>query len=236
MPTDPNETVKSVADATKSLSDTAHAGIDLTDKAFVWLARMLGEEAAGLLKDRIFFWRAQNALVLQEKLDRILEKRHLVNPKAIPLRLAIPFLESATLEDDEILQEQWARLLANAMDPSCTAGMERYHGNILANLSPVDCLLINLIRDNLLDGQVKEVTPELLAEQTTKDEQQILIALGNLCRHGLVERRPRLRTAIASFKAWTFQYGAFYLTELGTAFLLACSDGTEHSPHEKRDK
>ena len=223
MANDPNDTTRSLAEATKSVSDTVRLGITVTDKAIAWLARMLREDAAGLLKDQVFYWRAKNALDLQDKLDRILEIRHLENPKAIPLRLAIPFLKSATLEDDSTLQDRWAGLLANAMDPTCKIKMERYFGSILEDLSPSDCLVLDLFGLYSIQAQNMETTPQALATKLAKDEEEICIALGNLFRQGLVERRPREGMPIGSLKTWSFVHGAFYLTELGKSFLLACS-------------
>ncbi len=97
MTEDPNRTIQSVADAGKSIGDATQSAIKLADKALTFLARILGEDAAGLLKDKLYYWRAKNALALQDKLNNELARRKLEHPEAIPLRLAIPFLEAATL-------------------------------------------------------------------------------------------------------------------------------------------
>jgi len=224
---DIDNTVKSIAEATKSLSDTTRHGIDMTEKACAWLAKMMGEDAVGLLKDRVFYWRARNAIELQRRLDELLERRRIENPRAIPLRLAIPFLESATLEDDVTLQERWTRLLANAMDPNCEIYIERCFGTILEDLSPLACVVLEKIETIARDNDKVEITPQILAHDVGRDEKTTCVALGSLTRHGLVERRPKVGEGIGSISSWVFRNSAFYVTDLGWVFLRACSESAD---------
>lgn len=217
MAGDMNDTVKSVAEATKSVSDTTRRGIDVTDKACTWLARMMGEEAVGLLKDRIFYWRAVNALKLQEKLDNLLHQRQIENPKAIPLRLAIPFFEAATLEDDETLQERWARLLANAMDPAYRGAVERCFGKILEELSPFDCKVLECLAYVMTSDSDAHVNSLYLAELLMFSEKEVSISLGNLRRLEL------LHNGFLSSDTKRIRHA---LTDFGEAFLMACADQT----------
>jgi hypothetical protein len=232
MMNDPNDTVKSIADATKSVSDTTREGMQLVERAGAFFAKVLGEDAAGILKDGLFYFRAKNALALQEKLDRILAERRVANPKAIPLRLAIPFLEAATLEDDETLQERWARLLANAMDPDFEGNIERCFGSVLKELSPIDCLVLETLEAawrTELDGAL--VYSTLIATRLRVPGDIVSVALGNL-------RRMELISAAGSSGVPTHPHllGATTFdapTEFGIAFLSACSHGAAKGTAEE---
>lgn len=78
------------------------------------LRRMLGPAAdrlGDLLSEKIY--RRENLIKIFEKTDRNLrEAGQPVN--AVPLRLLIPIIETCSVEDNEILQEMWAGLLATA--------------------------------------------------------------------------------------------------------------------------
>lgn len=208
------ETVKSVAEATKSVADTSGKAIDLAEKFFV---RVLGEDAAGILKDVIFFWRANNAIRLQSKLDRILAQRHISNPRAIPLRLAIPFLQAATLEDDETLQERWARLISNAMDPIYSHSIERCFGRVLEELSPVDCRVLEVLPVLTARSPKHIAYAAQIAEHLEISAKDASVSLGNL---------RRLELAHNLFLSGGIEI-PHALTDFGESFLAACSSEPE---------
>lgn len=220
---DPIETTKSLADAAKSLSDTTGKMMATAEKAGAWLTRMVGEEAAGLLKDGLFYWRAINALKLQDKLNAILARRQIDCPNPIPLRLAIPFLEEATMEDNETLQERWAQLLANAMDPHFRINMERYFAGALASLSPQDCIVLEKIAAYKLAHPEIEITLDYLATNLQIEKNEIDLSLCSLARQALIDRCPQNGAPISSISTWSFRNAAFNLTEFGKRFVTACS-------------
>jgi len=223
MTEDPNQTIQTVAEATKSVADAAHSGVELAEKALRWLAKMLGEDAAGLMKDAMFYFRAKNAIALQQKLDRILKERRMENPKVIPLRLAIPFLEAATLEDDSTLQERWVRLLANAMDPNVHIQMERYFGSILDDLTPVDCLVVEQMAEMTQAERDRQITIEGLAESLGLESRAVDMSFCSLSRQSIIERKPKAGADVTSISSWLYKNSAFYLTEFGKEFVRACS-------------
>lgn len=224
MSDDPLGTTRSIADATKSVSDTTRKGIEVSEKAGKFFARILGEDASGILQDVMFYFRAKNAVALQDKLDAILQNRQIHSPESIPLRLAIPFLDAATLENDDTIQERWARLLANALDPSYTVAIERYVGQILESLAPQDCLALEFMHAVSAEDSEIELTPEVVAEGLGGNVDQTLVSLGNLIRVGVIARKPKSGEGIGFIATWLFPNSAFYVTELGDAFLRACGE------------
>src|SRR6185437_15652234 len=110
------EQAKAVQEGSKAVGKA----IDLTDKVGSFLGRVLGtpiEDAVGLvIGDRLHHARLRNADRLARRTEEILAQRN-VKPEPVSANLAIPLLQAAQDESREKLQELWARLLANAMDP-----------------------------------------------------------------------------------------------------------------------
>jgi hypothetical protein len=62
--------------------------------------------------------RRRNAIRMAHRTDEIISARHIQETVAISPSLAIPLLSAAGDESRPELQDLWARLLANAMDPA----------------------------------------------------------------------------------------------------------------------
>lgn len=73
------------------------------------------EELGLLVRDQISLWRFGNQIKILNKAKALCEK-HSVTVKAISPKLLCPYLENASLEDDDQLQDKWAALLANMVD------------------------------------------------------------------------------------------------------------------------
>ena len=76
------------------------------------------------LGDRMRFFRIKNLMSLNQKLDEVLEERNLQKGdlKTISLAIGFPLLEKASYQDDDVLQNNWAHLLASAMDQGRSEG------------------------------------------------------------------------------------------------------------------
>ena len=98
------------------VSSTAiEKGIDIA-KSFVDKLVLPSLEELGLLvRDQISFWRFNNQIKILTKAKSICEKNS-ISVKAIPPKLLCPYLENASLEDDDELQDRWAILLVNMVD------------------------------------------------------------------------------------------------------------------------
>jgi hypothetical protein len=83
--------------------------VDLIHK----LAGPMADEIGLMMGDKIKVYRVRNWVETVKKTQRILSDADLP-PSAVPPRLLLPILESASVESDESLQELWAGLLATA--------------------------------------------------------------------------------------------------------------------------
>lgn len=96
-------------------STALEKGIDVA-KGFVdRLVNPSIEELGLLIKDRISLWRFNNQVKILNKAKLICEKNN-VSTKSISPKLLCPYLENASLEDDDELQGNWANLLVNMVD------------------------------------------------------------------------------------------------------------------------
>ena len=144
--------------------------------------------------------------------------------EAISLKLGLPFIEKASLEEDPTLQELWANLLANALNPNHSSEIRTIFVDIIHNLSPFDALILNafnisshpLIPKPLNQTMVK--TNEGYKEFPTKTVEDSLAVLKSL----------NLVTDIAvSEDVFLGNTGIvhgdeIHLTPLGTLFTNAC--------------
>jgi hypothetical protein len=129
----------------KELRDLDNAGpetFERSRKLEDFMRRVFGSSAEhtdGTFSDWTTTFRRQIILTLADKVNEIHRRRGIADQTVpIPPRLAIPLLQKATLEDDETLQDMWAALIANAMDPRCRSGARRTLIDLLASLEPAD--------------------------------------------------------------------------------------------------
>jgi len=98
------------------ISSTAiEKGIDIAKSFADKLVLPPLEELGLLVRDQISYWRFSNQITILNKAKLICEKNG-VSVKTIPPKLLCPYLENASLEDDDELQDKWAVLLVNMAD------------------------------------------------------------------------------------------------------------------------
>ena len=79
-----------------------------------------------MFEDHLKVVRFERLIRLMDRVRNILVEKGLPGPtRKIPLSIAVPLLESATLEQNDDLQEIWARLLVNGGDASSGIELRR---------------------------------------------------------------------------------------------------------------
>ena len=99
-----------------SVTDLAKAGAELAETVRKLIAPFLepvSSEAGLYVAEKIRFVRFQNSLRVLERASQLLAN-YGINPKAVNLKLLVPILEGAGLEDNDDLIEKWSGLLASA--------------------------------------------------------------------------------------------------------------------------
>lgn len=158
-------------------------------KAF--LGKVLGpatDQFAGILSDEMAGWRKELAARRERRFLRISSSaaeqldRAKIEPIQIPDYIALPLLESATLVDDEGLQEKWAALLANAAMPNPQVMISEVFPRILASLSPRQARFLDVIFDysyNRIFVKIKPVPAYVIANHSRLSEKQLENAIVN---------------------------------------------------------
>ena len=92
--------------------------MDMATKAGEFIAPLVKgtlEEGIGIFEDKLKYIRWERQIRLMERADSFMKARGIQVENPIPLKLAIPLLEGAALEDDDDLQDRWAKLIVNSV-------------------------------------------------------------------------------------------------------------------------
>lgn len=224
-----DEMVGSVAKAVASSSETAGKLIEAT--------RSLGRvfkgpvsEAVGILEDRIRFARWERQLAMFNKAKRVMEARGLTAPtRELPLNFAVPLLTAAALEEDDELQETWARLLVNASDAATEMELRTAYVEILRGMSSFDVRNLSKLAEATLAASSDDWAGQYIlttrlphfAEVSTGSTgidsplpESVAISLSNLTRLGCI-------AATGGWGGVSFQQ--VLVTGLGLALYRACA-------------
>lgn len=184
------------------------------------VSKLAGPAAAEIgqtLQEHVRVWRFSRALRLAAKVENLLGKQD-APTRSVQLRVLLPSLEYASLEDDDFLQDHWATLLANASNARHPDGMLTVFVEILKQLSAIDARLLNEFYKDYYGpsqdgpgneiGNLAELQPifETVYVATGRAlpipdtghngevEAELTLSLENLIRLGLVVRRQVRRT------------------------------------------
>jgi hypothetical protein len=140
------ESAKAVQEVAKITSNAIDAGREMGGFVSRFVSGPL-EQGIGIIEDKLRYirWERQMRLI-QRRSNDFLKQQQLSSPnKPIPIKNAIPLLEYATLEEDDCLQDMWARLLVNGTNESTGKNIERAFIEILAQLTPLEAQILQTI-------------------------------------------------------------------------------------------
>jgi hypothetical protein len=98
-----------------------------------------------MIGDRVAAARERNLDSLQRKTRRIIEERNIADKQPLPESLALPLLEAAQGETREEIQDLYAALLANAMNPDFTDDVRPEFIETVKALQPFDAKILVLV-------------------------------------------------------------------------------------------
>lgn len=96
-------------------SSTIEKGLELAKEFLGKLISPTVEETGLLIADNIKFLRFKNQVNILLKAKAYTEKKGL-SLKEIPIKILVPLLENSSLEENELLQDKWAKMIANMAD------------------------------------------------------------------------------------------------------------------------
>lgn len=192
-------------EASKAVQEVAKAtekAIGAAEKFGSFIARFVAgplEQGVGIFEDKLKYMRWERQLRLMARATELARQIGAKQPfQPIPLKIAIPLLEAASLEDDDYLQDLWARLLVGAATRSGGATLTRAHVSILEQLSPFEASILQIIytlpyeevlHDGILTAGLPESVvhnPRTARESPPDPSQDARLALANLARVGCI--------------------------------------------------
>jgi hypothetical protein len=193
MPEEEAKAVQEVAKATSNAIDAAREAGGFISK---YIAGPL-EQGMAIFEDRLKYMRWERQVRLRVRADEFLKQLGLESPtRPVPMKLAIPLIQAASLEEDNDLQDLWAALLANAADASCPIEIQRSYVSILEQLTPLETKILDRIyslpfEQSQHDGVITEHLPDSARAAAKKGDtntgnpsEAVCIALSNLQRLG----------------------------------------------------
>lgn len=235
-----SDEISETAKAAQELAKTASKSLEVAEKLGAFVAKVLGEPietAAGVLGDKLKFmrWERQNRLI--DRVHEINHKRGLEGKEIpVPPKLAIPIIENASLEEDDQLQDLWARLISSAQDKGSVGSVRSAFIDIIKQLEVIDVRVLNAI----FDGYLNAVGEKLLFAQSPGnvvfsknnimnalkiDGQEYEDSIDNLMRVRCVRSEVKVMTSMnIGGESATIDkgYDSICLTSLGVNFVVSC--------------
>ena len=115
---DIKEVVKASQEIAKTTSNAIDAGRDMGEFISRFVSGSL-EQGMGIVEDHLRYVRWERQHRLMKRAEEYIKQQGLTPPdKPIPLKNAVPLFFHATLEENDSLQDMWARLLINGTNES----------------------------------------------------------------------------------------------------------------------
>lgn len=149
------------------------------------IGRPVGDAYGLIIGDRIEAWRERNLDAVTRKTRQILKDRDLLEAAPVAEQIAIPLLEAAQGDPRPEMQELWATLLANAMDPSRRNDVRQEFIRILQALHPTDALVLKQTAEAFPNDWIEAM--HLSATGLRGDS--IAVSVRNLTMHACMEQR-----------------------------------------------
>ena len=166
--------------------------------------------------------RLRNLDKISCKTEDILHKRGVEDPEPIGPKALLPALEAASEETDETLQDMWANLLANAMDPNSDTALQRVFTETLKQFEPIDALMFQRMGELSLVDEADALALTMAGQTTFQAgdfdlrKTQVEPSAGHLQKLDCIKPPGNVGGN-------TLDYG-FVLSALGIELYIACTD------------
>ena len=115
--------------------------LDKTEKFMTALFGPSAKEMSELFADKIRYRRLKNQIEIFNKTIELIDKNN-IEVRELNLKTLVPLIEKSSLEDDVLLQNKWANLLANIAS-SPETGLEPKLVKTLSNLSALEAQVLD---------------------------------------------------------------------------------------------
>jgi Abortive infection alpha len=170
--------------------------IPLTERIGKFIGTIIGpaaSELGGLLGDQMKAWRAANLERIERKWADKINQRGVSSEviRQIPFRESILLIDAASQEDDDDVQELWARLIANATRVDVQNDIKKMHIDLLKSLNGLEaCVLIAIFSwnddGNFTDKATRKKWKAAMRRWPALKSEELRVCMQNLQRLGLV--------------------------------------------------
>lgn len=237
--------IEAVSKATEEVARTAGKAIDASSGLGSFLKQIFGAalgEYGAQWRDTAQFRRAANLMKLQRKWEQ-LRADHQAGPglRELPLKFSYALIEAASLEEDDELQDLFAKLLYNATDTRSHAESRQAFVSMLQGMSGLDVRVLfalakapdanpriyptRTVLTAKLPGDFVPLTTQEASGKLEEPPEAVMVSLNNLARLGCV--------APAGVWDGAVSYGLVTFTALGQALVAACTVGEGGRPHPR---
>lgn len=185
------------------------------------------EQGFGIIEDKLKYIRWERQLRLMNKAEEFGKSLGFEEPsRQIPLKIFIPLVQAATLEEDDYLQDLWAKLLINFSSENSKVDISRSYVDILERISPLEAKILEKIYSiNFEEMQHQGVLTKDLPfkaslaveniEESSPENIDVVLAISNLSRLGCL-------TTVRTFGGGE-AFSVVNPTVLGKYFVEACT-------------
>jgi len=182
------------------------------------------KDGIGIVNDLVKSWRWKNQVKILQKSKQFLEDKKLTASQ-VPLKILIPLLEKSSLEEDESLQDRWAKLLSYASS-SKEFEYTKSFINILEQLTVLEANILNWMYNEIKQNSNKNFRINDVAEQMNIDKEKLKIIYDNFSRLGIVIQKTKGQGISVGSNLSVVNNirpnGNFKITSFGISFLETC--------------
>jgi len=147
--TDELETIKESAKAAQEIAKTTSQVVGAGQKLGQFVAKFINgplEQISGIVGDKLIYMRWERQVRLMKRADDFMKEINMTSPtREIPLKFAIPLMQAASLEEDDDLQDLFAKLLINAANEDSGVNIKRTYIDILERINPLEAQILDTI-------------------------------------------------------------------------------------------
>jgi Abortive infection alpha len=214
---------KDTQDLVKAASQGVAQG---TTEAFLLALFGPAVEAMAIFTDKVRLLRWKRQVKMLARAHAHLRAQG-ISPNAVSLKVLVPLLDYASLEDeeDDAMIERWAALLANAAAGTDGASLLPSFPRILAELSPEEALILDMLYRDSASDDVPSLHSLYVPESGLNTADPLFVArCFNLDRLGLLRASyENVQIAAADPARYKHTIARLEGTALGLSFLTACS-------------
>jgi hypothetical protein len=172
-------------------------------------ASHIGDIYGLLIGDQIHAARHRRLDAITRKTQKILKDRGAAAGE-VSEQIAIPLLEAAQGESRSEMQDLWAQLLANAIDPTRSEDVRPEFIDALRRMQPLDAVVLEKARDIIQDPNNAVIDPTPMADALGIRLSRVEVSLQNLAQVKCLASQGHARDT------------RYRLVSFGIEFLLAC--------------